>query len=262
MTTTTDRQDFQRALEMERRLLAAAAERAEEHPLGLLLFDAARPRVWVHNQLHVTGPAGDIDDLVRVLDEHYGHLAHRRAVVEDPVEGERLAGGFRDRGWQVETHVFMALREDRDRAPDATSAAQVSADEHQQIERRTLAEEAFAADAGFREQLIDARVARRLACERCHCIAGIADGQRVGTTVVYVAGDLAQVEDVTTLPSFRNRGVARAMVSLACDLAGDCDLVWLAADEDDWPKELYFKLGFRPIGRIFLFTLATQGTDT
>src|SRR5947208_16895623 len=89
--TTTDRRDFQRALDMERGLLAAAAQRSQDHPLGLLLFDEARPRVWVHNQLHVTGPAGDIDDLVRVLDERYGHLPHRRVVVEDEVEGERLA---------------------------------------------------------------------------------------------------------------------------------------------------------------------------
>src|SRR6476619_7361266 len=111
MTTTTDRRDFRRALDMERALLAAAAQRSQEHPLGLLLFDEARPRVWVHNQLHVTGPAGDIDELVRILDEHYGDREHRRVVVEDEVEGERLAEGFRARGWLVDKDVYMALRE-------------------------------------------------------------------------------------------------------------------------------------------------------
>jgi len=46
------------------------------------------------------------------------------------------------------------------------------------------------------------------------------------------------------------------MVSLAVELAQDedADLIWIAADEHDWPKELYFKLGFRPIGRIHSFT--------
>jgi GNAT superfamily N-acetyltransferase len=254
MTTTTDRQDFQRALAMDRALLAAAAQRAEDHPLGILLFDEARPRVWVHNQLHVTGPAGDIDDLVRLLDEHYGDLAHRRALVEDPVEGARLAAGFRDRGWQVETHVYMALRGSRDREPEPGLAAEVSAAEHAESERQTLREAPSAADADVREQLIDARAARRDACDRSHCIAGVVDGRHVGNTMVYVAGDAAQVEDVTTLAAFRGRGVARAMVSLACELAADADLVWLAADDDDWPKELYAKLGFRPIGRAFVFT--------
>jgi GNAT superfamily N-acetyltransferase len=253
MTTTTDRQDFQRALAMERALLAAAAQRTEDHPLGLLLFDDARPRVWVHNQLHVTGPAGDIDDLVRVLDEHYGDLAHRRAVVEDSVEGARLADGFRDRGWQVETHVYMALREPRDRAPDPALAAAVSVAEHQAVERRTMSDGPSAYDEETREQLIDARAARRDGAASSHCIVGYAGDEPAGNTVVYVTGDVAQIEDVTTLAAFRGRGVARAMVSLACDLAADADLIWLAADDDDWPKELYAKLGFRPIGRAFVF---------
>src|SRR5439155_20514130 len=115
---------------MERDLLAAAVQRAVAHPLGLLLFDDAHPRVWVHNQLHVTGPAGDIDDLVRVLDEQYGHLPHRRVVVEDEGEGERLAGGFRDRGWETDVTVYMALRKPRDRHPEPGLAEEVSAAEH------------------------------------------------------------------------------------------------------------------------------------
>ncbi len=252
MTTTTDRQDLQRALAMERALLAAAAQRAEEHPLGVLLFDATHPHVWVHNQLHVTGPAGDIDDLIRVLEDRYGDLGHRRAIVEDEVEGARLAEGFEDRGWKVERHLYMALREPRDREPDAALAAEVSAGEHQESERLTMTQ--FSTDAAVRDELIAARGLRREACDRAHCIVGIADGRRVGNTIVYVAGDVAQVEDVTTLSDFRGRGVARSMVSLACDLASDADLVWLAADDDDWPKELYLKLGFRPIGRVFVFT--------
>ncbi len=256
MTTTTDRQDFQRALDMERGLLAGAAQRSEPHPLGVLLFDDARPRVWVHNQLHVTGPAGDIDDLVRILDEHYGALQHRRVVVEDEVEGERLADGFRDRGWEVDTTVYMALREPRDREPDASLAAEVSAHEQRAVERRTLSQEPFAKDPEVREMLVDARAARQATVDECRLIGGMADGGHVGNTTVYIEGDIAQVEDVATLRAYRGRGVARAMVSLATDIAreSDADLIWIAADDNDWPKELYAKLGFRPMGRIWSFT--------
>jgi ribosomal protein S18 acetylase RimI-like enzyme len=255
-TTTTDRRDFERALEMERGQLAAASQRAEPHPLGLLLFDDARPRVWVHNQLHVTGPAGDIDDLVRVLDEHYGHLQHRRVVVEDEVEGERLADGFRNRGWETAVTVYMALREPRDRDPEPGLAEEVSAAEHLVIELETMGEEPYAKDEEVRRQLIDARAARQAIVDKGRFIAGVVDARRVGNTAVYVVGDIAQVEDVATLTAFRRRGVARAMVSLATDLAQDehADLVWIAADEHDWPKELYFKLGFRPVGHIHSFT--------
>jgi GNAT superfamily N-acetyltransferase len=253
-TTTTDRQDLQRALDMERTLLSAAVQRTEPHPLGLLLFDDRRPRVWVHNQLHVTGPAGDIDDLIRVLDEHYGHLDHRRAVIEDEVEGRRLAAGFRDRGWQVETHVYMALREPPDHEPDERLAAEVGAAEHDAIERRTVAESSFATDDDMIEQLMGAHDDERGAADDARCIAGFADGEPAGHTIVYRAGDVAQVEHVVTLSALRGRGVARAMVSLATHLAAGADLVWLAADNDDWPKELYSKLGFRPIGRTVVLT--------
>src|SRR3954451_14665386 len=107
--TTTDPRDLRRARAMERDMLARAAGRSESHPLGLLIFDDRRPRVWVHNQLYVTGPAGDIDDLIRILDDNFGELEHRRVVVEDEAEGERLADGFRDRGWNVDKTVYMAL---------------------------------------------------------------------------------------------------------------------------------------------------------
>jgi ribosomal protein S18 acetylase RimI-like enzyme len=254
MTTTTDRQDFARALAMERGLLAAAAERSEPHPLGLLLFDDARPRVWVHNQLHVTGPAGDIDDLVRILDEQYGHLPHRRVVVEDEVEGERLEEGFRARGWLVDDHVFMALREARDRDPDRSLAAETDAERHRVVERETLGEERFAHDPEVRDALVDARVARQAPADETRFVLGIVDGRPVGATVVYRVGDIAQVEDVATLEAFRRRGVARAMVSLAIDLAKGADLTFIVADEHDWPKELYAKLGFRPMGHIRAFT--------
>src|SRR5689334_7425529 len=254
MTTTTDRHDFTRALDMERGLLAGTAQRAEEHPLGLLLFDDARPRVWVHNQMHVTGPAGDIDDLVRILDEHYGRLAHRRVVVEDEVEGERLADGFRARGWLVDDHVYMALREPRDREPDTSLAVETDVAHHRAVERETMGEEPYASAMEVRNTLLDARAARHALADETHFVVGVVEGKRVGNTVLYRVGDVAQIEDVATLKAFRGRGVARAMVSLASDLADDADLTFIVADEHDWPKELYFKLGFRPIGHIHAFT--------
>jgi GNAT superfamily N-acetyltransferase len=251
-TTTTDRRDFLRALEMERAMLGAAAQRTESHPLGVLLFDDVRARVWVHNQLHVTGPAGDVDDLVAILDAHYAHLPHRRVVVEDEAEGERLAEGFRGRGWQVETTVFMALREPRDREPDDSLATEVGAAELQRVERESLTQDGR--DAELRELLIDARAAGQAVADEARFVAGVVGDRHVGATTLYVRGDVAQVEDVATLRAFRGRGVARAMVSLATDLAGGAGLVWIAADDDDWPKQLYFKLGYRAVGRTFSFT--------
>ena len=57
------------------------------------------------------------------------------------------------------------------------------------------------------------------------------------------------------MPDLRGRGLARATVSLAVDaaLADGHELVLIFADDDDWPKDLYAKLGFRPVGRVRTF---------
>ncbi len=58
-----------------------------------------------------------------------------------------------------------------------------------------------------------------------------------------------------TAPEFRERGFARTLVTHAKELActSGHDLVFIIADDDNWPKLLYSSLGFEPIGRIWAF---------
>ena len=81
------------------------------------------------------------------------------------------------------------------------------------------------------------------------------DGEIASMCELYVDGAIAQVEDVNTLEEFRNRGLARAVVQLAVDeaLLGGAELVFIHALDDDWPKHLYAKLGFDPIGYVWSF---------
>ena len=47
--------------------------------------------------------------------------------------------------------------------------------------------------------------------------------------------------------------LATARPIAAVDAAADATLVFLVADDGDWPKELYAKLGFDPIGAVWAF---------
>jgi hypothetical protein len=38
-------------------------------------------------------------------------------------------------------------------------------------------------------------------------------------------------------------------------VAGGADLVFIVAADDDWPKDLYAKLGYEAVGRFWQFTL-------
>ena len=67
-------------------------------------------------------------------------------------------------------------------------------------------------------------------------------------------------EDVVTLREHRRRGLARATLTLALDAAIEMGhaLVFIVADADDWPQELYARLGFDPVGHAWGFTLARR----
>jgi GNAT superfamily N-acetyltransferase len=61
-------------------------------------------------------------------------------------------------------------------------------------------------------------------------------------------GGLGMVEDLFTLPSHRNRGIARALIHhcVADARARGAGAVLIGAEVDDTPKSLYAALGFKP----------------
>jgi ribosomal protein S18 acetylase RimI-like enzyme len=83
----------------------------------------------------------------------------------------------------------------------------------------------------------------------------VEDGEVVSSAQLYSDGGTAQVEDVATLPAYRGRGHAKALVTRAVEeaVAGDHEFIFLVADGDDWPKKLYNRLGFDEVGSRFAF---------
>jgi GNAT superfamily N-acetyltransferase len=62
-------------------------------------------------------------------------------------------------------------------------------------------------------------------------------------------GGVGQVEDLFTLPKFRNRGIARALIHhcVADARAKGAGPVCIASDPTDTPKQIYARMGFRPV---------------
>jgi predicted GNAT family acetyltransferase len=87
-----------------------------------------------------------------------------------------------------------------------------------------------------------------------------ASGEVASAADLYSDGRTAQVEDVATAPAQRGRGYATAVVLRAVEeaLASGHEFVFLVADAEDWPKELYVRLGFAPLGHTWTF-LKTPG---
>jgi ribosomal protein S18 acetylase RimI-like enzyme len=73
-------------------------------------------------------------------------------------------------------------------------------------------------------------------------------------------GPMAEITHVYARPQVRGRGLGTAMTRAAIALAADARDVWITADDDDRPKHLYQRLGFRPVATAVQFTrLPTQG---
>jgi GNAT superfamily N-acetyltransferase len=77
-----------------------------------------------------------------------------------------------------------------------------------------------------------------------------ADGVPVAGTQLRIDGATAAIEAVLCDPGHRGRGLASALVADAVARArrAGCDLVWLLAYADDWPRRWYERLGFVDVG--------------
>jgi ribosomal protein S18 acetylase RimI-like enzyme len=97
------------------------------------------------------------------------------------------------------------------------------------------------------QQILDAK--RRIPID-ARFFAVSTDGAIASYGDLYIDGDIAQVEDVATMPEQRGRGYASAVVLRAVEeaRAAGAELIFLVADAEDWPKDLYRRLGFDEIG--------------
>lgn len=150
----------------------------------------------------------------------------------------------------------MALRRPRDRPADRRLAVEVDAGRHQVAEAAGIREEPYGRDEDVVRQLVGMRAALAAGVPTARFFVGRADGVDAAVTTLYSDGTVAQVEDVATLRDYRRRGLARATVSAAIDAALEMghELVFIVADDDDWPKDLYGRLGFDRIGCTWALT--------
>ena len=254
--------DLARFFGLERRLLERLSTRIEPLDLGTAFFDEDYRERYNSNFLLTEGPLDDVpvETLLGAVDRTLGEAGyqHREVVVRDDAAGERYAPAFTSHGYEIERNAIMVHRREPDRASDLpveeVSFADVRNLLHVVYRREGHSNEItrlFTDQHGKNERVIGARFfAVRLG------------GQVAGNCELYVDGSDAQIEYVDTLEEFRGRGVARAVVLRSIEAAREAGAlhVFIVADDDDWPKELYSRLGFDRIGRTWQFIRKPEST--
>lgn len=225
---------------------------------GVAFLNSNFPIIWDMNYLTVRSPGGmTVEALAAAAEEILGGrgLEHRKAEVMYSSEGPVLAEGFKDlEGWTVNTLITMKLTGVPDRAVVPGVAEEVTFEEMQTFREGGVRRGPYADDEGGARQMIDKNRVWHETSGARHFGARL-DGRIVSGCTLYLADDVGQIEDVDTFQEAQNKGLARAVVGAAAAAAaeGGYDLIFLNADDDDWPKELYRKLGFETIGVYYQF---------
>ena len=249
--------DLARFLAFERRILAGMSTRVETFEHGVAYFDEDVPERYISNFLLIDPhqPELSAEALIETADRILGGAGyrHRFVVVTDEGDGDRMASGFQANGYVAEPSVQMVLRREPDRPAD------LPVEECSFAESRPLTAEIYRREGRLPADVLSKFVDQHESWERSigsRRFVVRLDGALAGQCEWYMDGPDAQIEYVDTLEEFRDRGVARAVVLGAARAAREAgaERVYILADENDWRKVLYARLGFDPMARRWEFT--------
>lgn len=250
--------DVERCLAFLHDYAFRVSKRGPSGRFGTALLRPELPNVWSLNYLlaereldiaTAQALADEADDLLGSAG-----LGHRKIEVLDGEAGRRLAPQFRRLGWHVEHDLVMPHRRPPDRETETSTVEEVDAEALTPTWMEGMRRD-FAGKEDVVRQLVEHK--RLLAEDGARFFAARANETIAAYCDLYSDGRTAQIEAVMTLERFRNRGLARAVVTAALWAARGAghDLVFLLADDADWPKQLYDKLGFDVEGSVYEFTL-------
>jgi RimJ/RimL family protein N-acetyltransferase len=240
-----------RIVEFRHRLQRRTAERVVPTAHGTAILSDSIRNVYDENYLSVATAAVPAAVLAAEADEAMADHFHRRVLVEDGTPG--LADEFRSLGYVLSTHLVLVHRREPDRRVDTSPVREVPLDAL--LPARTTAtlrepwgDEEIAAQLNEAKRRVAAAVPTRY-------FSAVLDGEIAGWCELRTHDGVAQIEDVEVLQEFRGRGLGRAVVQHAlAEGRRSGAVVFLEALADDWPRELYAKLGFVAVGRRDFYT--------
>jgi ribosomal protein S18 acetylase RimI-like enzyme len=247
---------FERTWEFQMTVQNRACTRSEPFPWGTAIFNMDVPRVYDQNLLRVERGFDELS--VAALEQEAERLQgpagllHRKVVLPDEDAGERLSRAFAERSWRRARHVVMAHRGAAPGEP-LHPVRETRAPALRDARRRAFARD-LGSSAATQVTAALELVARVVASSRAFVVES--RGEVMSWCMLYEEGGVGEIDDVVTAVEHRRRGYGRAVVEAAtrASLAAGNELTFLVADDDDWPKDLYERLGFEPIGRRYEFT--------
>jgi predicted GNAT family acetyltransferase len=248
--------DLDRTVVLMRTLRRTWAQR--EVPLlhGTAYLDSRLPKLWDSNFLAVEDQAAEADSVnaeAERIRTQEGTL-HHKLWIDDEAIGARLEPGLRARGWEPNRLLVLTLRREPERPPAPHRVEELDLAQAEEVRRGTAVDSEWVTTEDDIRQVLQAK--RIKAAAGARFFAALADDVPASVCDLYSGDGVAQIEDVVTLPPFRGRGLAGALVlhAAAAARAAGAELVFLlAAEDDEVPVRLYRRLGFDQTGRVWEF---------
>ncbi len=202
------------------------------------------PDYWDLNVVRVEDdPAMSVDGLTALADEALAGLGHRRLDFDLPSAAEPLRAEFEASGWRATRLVWMRHEGTPPAAPQIPVET-VSFDAVQELRAAWHQEDFPGHDPGrYPDQ---ARAVAQL--RDAQVLTASAGGVPVGFAQLERHGSAAEITEVYVGPPHRGagRGTALTRAAVAAAIEAGVEDLWICAEDEGRPKQLYSRLGFRP----------------
>jgi GNAT superfamily N-acetyltransferase len=212
---------------------------------GTVLRATRYPSYFDFNVVRVEdNPAIGVADLIKVANEALAGVAHRRVDFDLAAAAEPLRAGFEAEGWKSTRLLFLRHEAPLPSGPNIR-VEEVPYDAVHELRVAWHREDFPDQDASrYHAQ------AREVALRRGAKVLAVRErGVPVAFAQLELDGGAAEITQVYVHPEHRGAGRGTAITGAAIETAGNVRDLWIAADDDDRPKHLYARLGFRPAWR-------------
>lgn len=187
-------------------------------------------------------PGMSAEELAAFADEALPGLAHRRIDFEDAVAADPLRKPFESLGWLTERLVWMRHDSVLPPAPEV-AVEEVPYDDVVALRVSWHREDFPTVDPG--NHIAEAREAAERRGARI--LAVREGGEAVAFAQLEHHDGSAEISQVYVHPDHRGRGLGTAITCAAIHAGAGARDLWIIADDEGRPKELYGRLGFRPV---------------
>lgn len=200
------------------------------------------PDYWEYNCIRLERPM-KADEMIALADRELADCAHRSVEWTTPMPDE-VVGELREGGWMATPLIYM-LHVGGVPAQSRPDLVEVDYDVVREL-REIWHREDFGEHTESEAFHAQAREVAELA--RVRVVAAMDEDRPVGFAQVETHDGGSEVAQVFVRPDHRGSGLGTALSARAILLAREAaENVWIGAERDGRPRQLYERLGFHPV---------------